>query len=223
MKDLKTKWLPLAAVLASLWTGGMTSAQAAVCEATNSITDPDAKVTDAVACGSGTTDESYSATDVRSVENVAGYNLDWDLLEEVELANNSGSSAGNSLTFTGTQSGNWYLTTNLELNAYDFLLVIKDGGVRSGQGQSAVESPKWFWFILDETVNTSGVACGEANLCGTWSMYGKDGKLKDVSHMRIYSAPNGGTPPQEVPEPGPLSLLGLGLIGLWFARRRISF
>lgn len=30
----------------------------------------------------------------------------------------------------------------------------------------------------------------------------------------------GGTPPQEVPEPGPLGLLGLGLMGLWFARRK---
>lgn len=32
--------------------------------------------------------------------------------------------------------------------------------------------------------------------------------------------PDGGTPPQEIPEPGPLSLLGLGLMGLWFARRK---
>lgn len=32
----------------------------------------------------------------------------------------------------------------------------------------------------------------------------------------------GGTPPQEVPEPGPLGLLGLGLMGLWFARRKIN-
>lgn len=35
--------------------------------------------------------------------------------------------------------------------------------------------------------------------------------------------PDDGTPPQEqVPEPGPLSLVGLGLIGLWFTRRRLS-
>lgn len=222
MKDLKTKWLPLAAVVTALWAGGMTGAQAAVCVADNDITKPDAEVTDSVDCGSGTTIESYKDDDVKAVENVTDYNLNWELLEEVEQK----SSTGTYLSFTGMTTGNWSLTTDLALNANAFLLVIKDGGVKEGTGQDAVESPKWFWFILDES-NPSNFSCGEGvDLCGTWAMYGDDQESgiarKKISHMRIYTAAkeDGTTPPTDVPEPGPLSLLGLGLMGLWFARRK---
>lgn len=221
MKDLKTKWLPLATVVASLWVGGITNAHAIACVAENGITEPDATVTHAVACGSGTTVENYDELNVQSVENVAGYDLNWSLLEEVSVESRD---RGTNLTFTGTETGNWYLSTELNLNTNAFLLVIKDGGVSSGQGQERVESPKWFWFILDE-ITTSPIACGASDdLCGTWSMYGDGGDRKDISHMRIYTAvtEGGGGGQTDVPEPGPLSLVGLGLMGLWFARRKTN-
>ena len=41
---------------------------------------------------------------------------------------------------------------------------------------------------------------------------------KDVT----WKPEDGVTPPLEVPEPGALGLLGLGLMGLWFARRKIE-
>lgn len=42
---------------------------------------------------------------------------------------------------------------------------------------------------------------------------------KDVSHISVYYR-EGGTPPQQIPEPGVLLLMGAGLVGLGLARRR---
>ncbi len=43
---------------------------------------------------------------------------------------------------------------------------------------------------------------------------------KDVSHISVYYRGGGGTPPQQIPEPGVLLLMGAGLLGLGLARRR---
>lgn len=44
---------------------------------------------------------------------------------------------------------------------------------------------------------------------------------KDVSHISVYYREGGGgTPPQQIPEPGVLLLMGAGLLGLGLARRR---
>ena len=219
MRDINTKWLPVAAVAATLWASGMTGAQAAVCTAVNSYTNPDAQVTDSVACGDGTLSANDSATEVRTAENASGYNLNWlDFVTKVDSGGGSTTSSGSSslgtLSFTtnaAQTSGTWSLTTSLSLAANDFLLVLKDGSVDQA-------APRWFWFILAEPSSSFTCATG-VTLCGTWSMYGENGNIKQISHISAYYATS--RPPQEIPEPGPLGLLGLGMVGLWYARRRV--
>lgn len=55
-------------------------------------------------------------------------------------------------------------------------------------------------------------------LTGFWPKPGNGA----ISHVSIWGLEDGGSTGQDVPEPGPLSLLGLGLMGLWFARRKTS-
>jgi hypothetical protein len=74
-------------------------------------------------------------------------------------------------------------------------------GFKFGTGNQPDE---WFVFLLNPSVSS-----------GTWDFVNVFDRGGGLSHVQLY-----GTPGTNVPEPGTLALLGLGMMGVALARRR---
>lgn len=113
---------------------------------------------------------------------------------------------GSGVTAGSGNSGVFAIDTSLLVGTDEIAILFKTGG---GQNE-----PDWAGFGLWSVaaLNANFIAPGtEYNGLFDLSSWGQNG----LSHISVFKRRG-----QDVPEPGPLGLLGLGIIALYVARRR---
>ena len=169
-------------------------------------------------------DNDTAAGVTTSINTKLGTSFDFELWDKDEAPNEKfgpdrdpsffyTGSTGNEVTNDKVTSGFWYwnATKSIAEGNTVFALVLKEG-------QSPNDPIRWAWFLLDN-VDTTTDNCTlptDFTHCGTWSMYGKDGKIKEISHISIYGSPG----LLQVPIPASLILIGAGVAGLGYVTRR---
>jgi PEP-CTERM motif len=192
---------------------------AGTCTATSTYSNPDATLTNSSSCGVGIlNDNNDSATDLNTL-NVGGF-TNWVQLNRVDAPGSDDGDLHVTGANPGSSAGDWAFDAAAGYNS--FTLVIKNGGTPGGNQDSIY----WAWFVVDLTAGcSSGSFSGSYDYCGSWTMYGDNGNLKEISHMTLYgseSSSSGGPSAGNAPEPGSSMLVGLalGMMGLGFRARQ---
>ena len=225
--------LVMAFVVVGAW-GGL--AHALPCSVSGNAWNPDPAVANSSLCGAGDAPASPpndpNNNDATITLNGVTFEQ-WDKDGDASTLNNQ----DEGFFVTGTlTSGFWYwdATDSLADGNDLFALVLKGGNV------PGVDT-KWAWFILDNPTGpestwltnpltaggcengSSAPATGTFTHCGTWSMFGRNGTLKELSHVSLYGADTlpeiPEIPETPVPEPGVFVVLSLGLAGVAVARK----
>lgn len=182
---------------------GAGTVQAAPCTVTSSLTDPDASLIHATSCGLG---NSNNDNDSGLIDTATSRpDGTWFFLDKDENEGSGSTGLLYSDAEDGNSSGVWSIFSDASYDEY--LIVVKSGAITGSDA-------KWAWFIIDTSIGCDGGA--GAAFCGTWSTYNN----KDISHLSLYGANGGGGGVTNVPEPISLALLGTGIMGMAFIRRR---
>lgn len=116
----------------------------------------------------------------------------------IDKTDTSGGAFNGALNVTGVGSTSGSFTINPAVySLFDQIAI----GFKSGEGQ---RNPDWAVFLL-----------ADGTTAGTFSISGN----QSLSHANLYGR---GTPPAQVPVPGTIALVGLGLLGAGAARRRAA-
>jgi hypothetical protein len=223
---LKTKYqgkifqiTPLATLFLAVFVVGLAPSisQAITCTVGAVTNPPGGTVNSSTLCGAGTGNNNTGSGNPGAVQLNSlgvGGSTTWNEITTLQ----QGSGSNNSFYFTGTKSGDFYINTNL-LNFSQFVLVLKDGNTLVNPNPPPV-SVAWAWFLLGGS-NPIDCPTGFTN-CGTWSMWGNpngNANLVDISHMTLYGTGTSG----QLPIPGTVFLLGMGLIVLAAMARKKGF
>ena len=197
----RTRWLITLTALLAVYSFLPAAADAIPCTAM-AAWNPDPTLTHSTSCGPGNSGND-TATDVNTVEPSTTV---WTQIDRDD-GPGATDSALRWTTTTDGKTGNWYIDLDATTSS-QFLITLKGG-------ESDADPVRWAWFVVDTTQNA--ITClATYELCGTWSMYGDEGRQKQLSHMTLYGAPGA----QIVPEPGVLLMLGAGLLGTALALGR---